>query len=106
VVCRVKSATPHDYHCGTVMLFNGGYTSPSLHGVRLLAQVNGRSAKQDQLEDGTVGEHTGGTVVYLSPGARWQTGLGVDIEGAVQIPVVENLFGIQDEHVTGRIALS
>ena len=83
-----------------------GCTSRAQHGVRLLAQVNGRSAKRDRLEDRTLGENTGGTVVYLSPGARWQTGLGLDIEGAVQIPVVENLFGEQDEHTTGRIAVS
>ena len=48
----------------------------------------------------------GGTVVYLSPGARWQTGLGLDLEGAVQIPVVESLYGVQDEHATARVALS
>jgi hypothetical protein len=41
-----------------------------------------------------------------SPGARWRTGVGLDLEGAVQFPVVESLFGIQDEHTTGRIALS
>jgi len=103
---RANGTNSHDYHYGNVMLFNAGYTSPVQHGVRLLAQINGRSAKRDRLEDGTIGENTGGTVVYLSPGARWQTGLGLDIEGAVQIPVVERLFGEQDEHATGRIALS
>jgi hypothetical protein len=106
VLGRVNGTNSHDYRYGNVLLFNAGYTSPAQHGVRLLAQVNGRSAKRDQLEEGTVGENTGGTVVYLSPGARWQTGLGLDIDGAVQIPVVENLFGEQDEHATGRIALS
>ena len=106
VLGRVNGTNSHDYHYGNVLLYNAGYSSPARRGLRLLAQINGRSAQQDQLEDGTIGEHTGGTVVYLSPGARWQTGLGLDIEGIVQIPVIENLFGVQDEHTTGRIALS
>lgn len=37
---------------------------------RLLAQLNGRTAEQDQFEDGTIGENTGGTVIYLTPGVR------------------------------------
>lgn len=106
VLGRANGTSDHGYRYGNVLLFNAGYLSPAARGVRLIAQVNGRSAKRDRFEDGTIGEHTGGTVVYLSPGARWQTGLGLDIEGAVQIPVVESLFGDQDEHATGRIALS
>jgi hypothetical protein len=106
VLGRVNGKNSHDYRYGDVLLFNAGYTTPARRGVRLVAQVNGRSAERDQLEDGTIGENTGGTVVYLSPGARWQTGLGLDIEGAVQVPVVESLFGDQDEHTTGRVALS
>jgi len=106
VLGRANGTNSHDYRYGDVLLFNAGYTSPARRGVRLLAQVNGRSAERDQIEDGTVGVNTGGTVVYLSPGARWQTGSGIDVEGVIQIPVVENLFGEQDEHATARIALS
>ena len=106
VVGRVNGTNAHDYRYGNVLLFNAGYTSSARRGLRLVAQINGRSAERDQLEDGTAGEHTGGTVVYLSPGVRWQTGVGLDLEGMVQIPVVENLFGVQDEHVTGRVGLS
>jgi hypothetical protein len=106
VLGRVNGMSAHDYRYGNVLLFNSGYTSPAGHGLRLLAQVNGRSAKRDRLEDGAVGENTGGTVVYVSPGARWQTGFGLDIEGAVQIPVIESLYGDQDEHATARLAFS
>jgi len=106
VLGRANGTSDHGYRYGNVLLFNAGYMSESVHGVRFLAHLNGRSARQDRLEDGTMGEHTGGTVVYLSPGARWQTGIGLDLEAAVQIPVVESLYGIQDEHTTGRLALS
>jgi len=106
ILGRLNGTNSHDYRYGNVLLFNAGYASPAQHGVRLLAQINGRSASRDRLDAGTAGENTGGTVVYLSPGARWRTGLGPDIEGAVQIPVVENLRGEQDEHTTARIAVS
>jgi len=74
--------------------------------VRLLVQLNGRTAERDRIEADTEGANTGGTVVYASPGLRWQTGFGIDVEGAVQIPMIESLYGIQDEHVTARIAFS
>jgi hypothetical protein len=106
ILGRANSTNSHGYRYGNALLFNAGYTSPGLRGVRLIAQVNGRAAGRDEVGDGTLDENTGGTVIYLSPGARWRTGLGLDVEGAVQFPVVESLFGIQDEHTTGRIALS
>jgi hypothetical protein len=106
VLGRLNGTNAHGYRYGNVLLFNSGYTSPARHGLRLLAQVNGRSAKRDRLEDGSVGENTGGTVVYVSPGARWQTAFGLDIEGAVQIPVIESLLGDQDEHATARLSFS
>jgi hypothetical protein len=106
VLGRTNGSNAHDYRYGNVLLFNAGYTSPPRRGVRLLAELNGRSAKRDRFEDGTLGENTGGTVVYVSPGARWRTGFGLDLEGAVQIPIVEHLFGEQDEHATGRFAVS
>ena len=89
-----------------MLLYNAGYTSPSCRGWELLAQLNGRTAARDRLEDGAVGENTGGTVVYAAPGARWRSGIGVTLEAAAQIPVLEELNGDQDEHATLRIALS
>jgi hypothetical protein len=67
--------------------------------------MNGRSAGRDLTEDGTYDENTGGTVLYLAPGARWRW-QGVGLEAGVQIPVLESLYGIQDEHTTARLAVS
>ena len=106
VMGRVNGTNAHDYHYGNTLLYNAGYTSREWKGVRLLAQVNGRSAKQDQLEENVTGEHTGGTVIYAAPGLRWVTGVGLTVEGLVQVPFVENLYGIQDEHTTGRFSIS
>jgi hypothetical protein len=106
VMGRVNSTNAHDYRYGNTLLYNAGYRSREWKGVRLLAQVNGRSAERDQLENGTIGEHTGGTVVYAAPGLRWITGVGLTVEGLVQVPFIENLYGIQDEHTTGRLTVS
>jgi hypothetical protein len=103
---RWSGTNDHGYRYGNVALYNLGYTSPERGGFALLAQINGRSADRDRFEDGTMGEHTGGTVIYASPGVRWFAPNGVSIEAAVQIPFVENLYGIQDEHTTARFALS
>ena len=45
-------------------------------------------------------------MLYLAPGLRWRTSVGVTLEGAVQVPVIESLNGAQDEHATARLALS
>ena len=63
-------------------------------------------AKKDRLEDGTMGENTGGTVTYLAPGLRWSSPLGPTVEGSVQFPVAQSLYGEQTEHATGRLTLS
>jgi hypothetical protein len=96
----------HGYQYGNVVLYNLGFTPNERGSWQLLAELNGRSAARDQLEDGTMGEHTGGTVLYFTPGVRWRAAQGVIAEAAVQIPVVESLYGIQDEHATARLALS
>jgi hypothetical protein len=103
---RWSGTNEHGYRYGNVALYNLGYTSQERSGLSLLLQINGRSADRDRLEDGTMGEHTGGTVIYASPGLRWFGPNGMSLEGAVQIPFVENLFGIQDEHTTARVSLS
>jgi hypothetical protein len=106
VLDRWSAESRHGYRYGNVLLFNAGWTTRELHGWQLIAQANGRAAARDRFEDGTTGENTGGTVVYLTPGARWVGPSGLAVEGGVQIPVVEELHGIQDEHATGRLALS
>ena len=103
---RLNGTSSHDYHYSNTLLFNAGFMSRAWKNMHLLAQINGRSAERDHLEDGTTGEHTGGTVIYAAPGLSWRTGLGLTLEGSVQVPFYEALYGIQDEHTTGRFMLS
>ena len=103
---RTNGTSTHGYRYGNVLLYNAGFISSAWRGVRLLAQVNGRSAERDRLEDGTVGENTGGMVTYAAPGLRWQSGTGLMVEGSVQVPMGQRLYGDQTEHATGRVTLS
>jgi hypothetical protein len=106
VLNRVSGTSTHGYRYGKAVLYNAGFTSHTWKGVQLLAQINGRWAARDRLEDGTVGENTGGLVTYATPGMRWLIGSGLGLEGAIQVPVSQRLYGDQTEHATGRVFLS
>jgi hypothetical protein len=106
VLDRVSGTSGHGYRYGTAVLYNAGFTTHRWKGVQALAQINGRWAAQDKLEDGSTGEHTGGLVTYASPGVRWAMGPGLGLDAAVQVPVQQQLHGIQHENATARIALS
>jgi len=106
VLNRISGTSAHGYRYGKVVLYNAGFASHTWKGVQLLAQVNGRWAARDRLEDGFVGENTGGLVTYAAPGLRWRIGSGLGLEGAIQVPVSQRLYGDQREHATGRLSLS
>lgn len=103
---RINGRSSHGYRYGSSILYNVGITTREWKGVQLIGQLNGRSATRDRLENGSMGMNTGGTVLYAAPGVRWQSGIGVSLEAAVQIPVLQSLYGDQAEHVTVRIMLS
>jgi len=106
VLGRANGTNSHDHRYGNALLFNAGYTTRPWKTLQFLAQINGRSAKRDRLEDGTFDENSGGTVSYAAPGVRWLTGMGLMVEGAVQIPFQQSLNGIQTEHTTARLAIT
>ncbi len=47
-----------------------------------------------------------GSTTLPPPGLRRAGALGLAIEGAVQIPAAQSLFGIQTDHATARLTLS
>jgi len=106
VLDRISGTSSRGYRYGKAVLYNAGFTSHAWKGVQLLAQVNGRWAAQDRLEDGALGVNTGGLVTYAAPGMRWLIGSGLGLEGAIQVPVSQRLYGDQREHATGRVSLS
>jgi hypothetical protein len=106
ILGRVNGENSHGYHYGNTLLYNAGFITKGYHGWSGIAQMNGRTASEDDLGGGEKGEHTGGTVLYMSPGVRWLGPRGVSLDALVQFPVVESLHGIQDEHTTARLSLS
>jgi hypothetical protein len=106
VLGRVNGTNVHGYHYGNTLLYNAGWASRGASGWQLLLQMNGRSAARDMTEEGVNDPNSGGTVLYLAPGVRWQGWQGLALHAAVQIPFVESLYGIQDEHTTARLAIS
>jgi len=67
-----------------------------------------RHAKRDQVDfGGEVDPNTGGTVVYITPRLLYGLSPHVALRAAVQIPIVENLYGVQDEkvNVNGGVTL-
>lgn len=103
---RGNAENSHDYRYGDVLLYNAGLARRIGSVLELSLQANGRVAKKDRLEDGTLGENTGGHVVYASPVVRWFAGSGVLFEASAQIPVASSLNGEQEEHATARVAVS
>jgi hypothetical protein len=67
-----------------------------------------RHAGRDQVDfTGEVDPNTGGTVLYITPRLLFAIGPHVALRAAVQIPIVENLYGVQDEkvNVNGGVTL-
>ncbi len=103
---RGNGENSHGYRYGDVWLYNAGLARRVGSVLELSLQANGRVAKQDRLEDGSLGENTGGHVLYASPVVRWFAGGGVLVEASAQFPVTSALKGEQEEHSTARIAVS
>jgi len=102
---RWNGTNDFDYHYGNTFLANAGYTSRVYGSFQLLAFANARSALRD--EDGAAfAPNTGGTMIYASPALRYWGKGGWIADLAVQVPVVSNLYGIQEEHTTARLGIS
>jgi hypothetical protein len=104
LLVRTNGTSSHGYHYGNTYLYSGGLTSDPWRGARLIVRVDGRVAARDRTEDGIMDPNTGGAVTYLSPGLRWSR-FGLAVQGLLQIPVAQALFGVQTEHTTGQLTI-
>lgn len=67
-----------------------------------------RHAKRDQVDfSREVDPNTGGAILYITPRLLYGLSPHVALRAAVQIPIVENLYGVQDEkvNVNGGVTL-
>jgi Putative MetA-pathway of phenol degradation len=93
-----------EFHFGDVFRFNFGAQRTVTGPVDAIGEINGRWADTDTHE-GVSDPNSGGTVVYFSPGLRWRIAPVVHLRGQVQFPVLEDLYGVQDEKAAARVAL-
>ena len=101
---QTNGTNDHDFVYGNVFRFNAAAQRALSKPLDLIAEINGRVADYDV--DGTETDaNSGGTVVYFSPGLRLQLGGALSLRSQVQIPVVENLHGEQNEKVNIRTGL-
>jgi hypothetical protein len=101
---RGKGTNSHGYHYGNLVLLNAGVQRQMNSTIAASLQVNGRIARRDSESEVAV-PNTGGTVVYLSPGAKVQfEGIGFWVN--IQVPVYRHLFDDQSENAVLTTGLS
>lgn len=101
---QANGANDQNFAYGNVFRFNAAAQKALFNPVEVIAEINGRTADYDDA-GGETDPNSGGTVVYFSPGLRLRLGGALSLRGQVQIPVVENLPGVQNEKVNVRTGL-
>ena len=72
-----------------------------------VAELDFRHAARDQVEaDGTLDENTGGSLLYFTPRLLVNAGRGLVLRAAVQIPIVRDLNGFQEERAVVNVGLT
>jgi hypothetical protein len=101
---QINGANDQNFAYGNVFRFNAAAQKALFNPVDVIAEINGRTADYDDAA-GETDPNSGGTVVYFSPGLRLRLGGALSLRGQVQIPVVEDLHGEQNEKVNVRAGL-
>ncbi len=95
------------YRYGSSFIGNVLYERKLGTAVDGVMELNFRSAKKDRLgADGTLGNDTGGALLYATPRLLVHVGRGVVCRLAAQIPVVRDLNGFQKERVVINAGLT
>ena len=93
---QLNGTNDFQFHYGNIYLFNlGGEYRPSLD-FALTGELNGRFAKRDE-ENNELLPNTGGWVLYLTPGFRYNLAPTLGVIANVQIPIYEDLYEDQNE---------
>lgn len=93
---QVNGRGTHDYRVGNTLQANVGTEYQFLKRAALLVQAN--ALVREYADVGTTGEfrqNTGGTWIFISPGARLHLSDAFSAYGFVQIPVYRDVHGIQ-----------
>jgi hypothetical protein len=95
------------YRYGRTILGNVAYEHKLGSRVDGVVELNGRHAKRDTVDaEGTIDGDTGGTLLYVTPRLIVSLGKGVVLRAAVQIPIVKDLYGTQEEHAVANVGVT
>jgi len=101
---QVNGSNDQNFDYGDVFRYNFAAQKTLGSVVDLIGEINGRYARYD-MEGAEKDPNSGGSVVYFSPGLRLRMFSSVSLRTQVQIPVIEQLNGVQDEEVNFRTGL-
>ncbi len=94
-------AHPATHLHGDIVRLNLAAQRRLISGFDAIIELNTRNAESDR-QSAAVIPHSGGKIIYLSPGLRIKMGNGLSFRGQMQTPVVKKLNGIQDEKANFR----
>jgi hypothetical protein len=104
---RKTGGNDFGYRYGNIAIGNIGYEHRIGERIDGLFELNYRYAGRDRIDrDGTLDPNTGGAVLYATPHLAWDLGKGVVGRLSVQIPVVRNLNGVQEEKAVANVGLT
>jgi len=97
-MARWNGTNAHDYRYGNMVAANLSYQHALMAYATGTAELNVRTSQKD-LRSGGADPNTGGTVLYVTPKTSIRLTSTAALKLGVQIPVVQQLFGDQREHV-------
>ncbi|HZF14848.1 MAG TPA: hypothetical protein VE046_02800 [Steroidobacteraceae bacterium] len=107
VQARLPGSNDFGYRYGRIYLANLAYERKLATKLDSVLELNYRHAGRDEIDaTGVLDGDTGGSMVYLTPRLLVEVGGGVVLRGAVQIPLVENLNGVQDEKAVYNLGVT
>jgi hypothetical protein len=101
---QINGTSDQNFTYGDVLRYNLAAQKTLGNIMDLIGEINGRYADYDK-EGEAKDVNSGGSVVYFSPGLRLRMFSAVSLRAQVQIPVIENLNGVQDEDLNFRTGL-
>jgi hypothetical protein len=101
---QINGANEHDFRYGNVLRFNAAAQKALVGAVDFIGEINGRYARFDEIGN-EQDPNSGGTIFYFSPGVRLRLSSFLFLRAQVQLPVVEDLNGVQDEKANFRTGL-
>ena len=93
------SSYPGNAPSSRAMSADVAYDSPVRIAVNAALEANFRYAAKDEPQDGEEDPNTGGSVLYLSPRVVIRIDPKVSFRLGLQVPLVKDLYGDQDEKV-------